>query len=440
MSLCVSIPHICSQEEGHIALIEQNELYTPNPDPNQDLLNPHKDRTFLEKLMKAAPSLCSGSDGPEPILRSLRNANLSSSLIDSVLHGREMGMSELPGNVKQVLKPNQADEFKVQLNKSLEAGTWGKTDLHFDGFEHVVRSPQPELASVASPTPSTLSSTLTSDPSVSGLAPPTQCYNNLARATPPIVGNHTHSELNLQPSTNQPISYYPGCGQGGVASPYNSPQPSPIHSSMLYGHYDTRSPPGSGVPSPAPMASPASSFMGSVHSGQRSQQGGRGPVIMSVGPNGYYPFQYESAGSAISATFGRNPVPNFSATQFQPTLHSSDQVPVSGMDAEVSGILNDFHDPSPGKSEAPAPHSQNWNGDGVGDEFLQGFSDDCTPNGTPHQYHMMSGDVTVSSAAVPSAEGMVAAQQAPVEFAATENNANKSSDPMDQFISHLINS
>ena len=45
-----------SQEESHIELIEQNKLYTPNSDPNQDLLNPHKDRTFQEKLVGSPPN------------------------------------------------------------------------------------------------------------------------------------------------------------------------------------------------------------------------------------------------------------------------------------------------------------------------------------------------------------------------------------------------
>ena len=107
--------------------MEQNGLYTLNSDPYQEILNPHKDHTFLSKLSDST-HLCKHEERADPIIRSLSNANLSQSLMDNVLHAREMGMKHLPANIKTVLHHNQADAFKAKLRKSLADGTWGKPE------------------------------------------------------------------------------------------------------------------------------------------------------------------------------------------------------------------------------------------------------------------------------------------------------------------------
>ena len=378
-----------SQEEGHIALIEQNELYTPNSDPNQDLLNPHKDRTFLEKLRRASPSCrqgdSGGSGGSDPILRSLKNHNLSGSLIDSILHGREMGMSELPGDVKRVLHPNQADDFKVKLKESLKDGTWGKTNLHFDGFEKLVgsppdhnsyscaSSPNPQVGGamgVASPTPtniSSLSSTVTSD--LSG-------YSTAANfAHPPPQHSHAPPPHNYAPpphsyampsSCDQPIHYYPPGGAPSPVSAQHSPQPpptfdavnSPPHSSMM-----------SGVSSPTP------SLVSSAYSGQIVNN--HGPHLMPVIQGHAF-----SSANAISATFGNastTSIPNFTGDQYRYHHHQQQQCRLNSVpDPELSGILNQFEQPpSHGHGHAYGHAHINRESEEYGEEFLKELVEDA---------------------------------------------------------------
>ncbi len=100
-----------SQEEGQLALIEQKELYTSNPDPHQDLLNPHKDRSFLSRLADNA-NLCGDANPREPIVRKLKESNLSESVINGYLDRREQGLFQLPEGIKTVLHPNQVPAFR----------------------------------------------------------------------------------------------------------------------------------------------------------------------------------------------------------------------------------------------------------------------------------------------------------------------------------------
>ena len=308
-----------------MALIEQNELYTLNSDPNQDMLNPHKDRNFLSRLSNTK-HLCSSQEGAEPIIKSLEKANLPQSLVDGVLHSREMGLQHLPGSVKRVLHHNQADAFKVKLRKSLADGTWGKPDpvpppkkeggsnkhrqlmaeLSSSSMESPLpRStwgmpetfpPDPEEEQGTSPPPSlspapTVTSTLsslTSDRSSSmltqvqgnGSGVPQYAFNRATpNATPTpcpeLAPGAAQSHLdNLQVNSEQhTIAYYTPGSQAAPspasshASPYPQPVASPSHS-LFYGA-DTGSGPNSAVSSPAPSsgvgmyysASPSSSLV-----------------------------------------------------------------------------------------------------------------------------------------------------------------------------------
>ncbi len=424
-------------------------------------------------------------------------------------------MSDLPGDVRTVLHPNQADNFKVQLRKSLEDGTWGQTDLLFDGFEKLVRSPPPTGTCAPSPNPTVISSlsTLTSDPSIiSGQGPNNN--NTSYSATPTcMVGNHAHSEIDpptsdgCAASSNPPIMYYCVPPGGGVPSPgssHNSPQAPPIldggspaHSSMRGGGggggYDVRSPPGSAVPSPASSsimgvagtASPAPSFVSSVHSGQRAMV--PPPMMMASGPkSGNYSFSPNLPSLAIASTFGNlptNSVPNL--TSAPPPPHGFSSIPGINQvsDPEVEVILDGFNDTNHqqqqqqqthfypnwnGNGPHHQPHSQNWNGTGSqqqqqqppGDcedditELLQGLIEpnkcpahnnnyDITADGSGgiphahhhHHHHMMSGNVTVSSSSAAAAkEGVM------VVGASQGGMAMDNSDQMDQFIAQLINS
>ena len=101
-------------------MIVQKELYTTNADPNQDFLNPHKDRDFLARLADAA-NLCGDSEAQEPIVRKLKEANLSQSAINGYLEGRERGLFKLPDEIKTVLQPKEVPAFKDgSLIKNLE--------------------------------------------------------------------------------------------------------------------------------------------------------------------------------------------------------------------------------------------------------------------------------------------------------------------------------
>lgn len=107
---------LLSQEDGRMKYIEYREMYAKNCDPNQDLLSPHKDPAVTACLMDSE-NRCRKEEGAAPIIGSLKEAQVCMSLIDSVLHGREVGLSTLPGKVKRVLTENTADDFVIQRNK-----------------------------------------------------------------------------------------------------------------------------------------------------------------------------------------------------------------------------------------------------------------------------------------------------------------------------------
>lgn len=170
-TLCFSL---CSQKEGRLALLEQSELYTSNSDPNQDMLNPHKDRNFLSRLTDTTHT-CHPDEGAAPIIRSLQSVDVSDSVIDGVLQGREMGLDILPGKVKRVLHHNQADAFKAKVRKMMDEGTWGKPDTPPDTPSLVTptntTSPVPEgTVSPALTLVSSLSSNVSSDVTTSSLS------------------------------------------------------------------------------------------------------------------------------------------------------------------------------------------------------------------------------------------------------------------------------
>lgn len=416
------LPLSHSQEEGRIAIIEQSELYAPNSDPNQDLLNPHKDCKFLSKLNDPA-HLCRSEDGSEPILRSLASANVPRQVMDSVLHGRELGMQQLPGNIKTLLHRNQADAFKVKLRKSLADGTWGLPDIVDP--ESVVMSPpllparsppcQPEL----SPAP-TVQSTLSSYNSASSVPSYSQALSESGQQVPPVDPSHFGG------SDQHTISYY--------SSSSAAPSPASTHTSLPtsdHTHSRPRSP-YSAVSSPASSGmgvvsslSPSSSFMSSATSVQRGVKRKTMSSIDSVDSMG---FSTRAPGAAIASIFGNsstNFLPNFSEVPFQSTQvpvpnqslpdqynNSFQAMPpasVANNDSELGQILDHF-------DSIPSTHIQNQNGDEILQQCLtepprvgsgeirfydsDHASNDCV-NGhmISASHHMMSGDVTVSASA-----------------------------------------
>lgn len=430
-----------SQEEGRISLIEQSELYAPNPDPSQDMLNPHKDCNFLSKLNDPTHR-CRSEEGAEPIVRALTGANLPHRLVEGVLHGREMGMRQLPGNVKQLLHHNEADVFKVKLRKSLADGTWGTPDLEPDSVVMSpplmpVRSPsatgQCQGRPVHSPTPSTLSNSS----ATSGATPSLKTHH-------PV--DHTHHPASSATSTGELIPCYSTiplsvdvCSPASSHAPLQGPPSKPGHSLLSYG--DVRSPGSSAVPSPASSVmasslSPApSSLSGSLSRGSLKRKSAPGFEAES--------FSFKPPHAAIASTFGNTstnfltgfaqvPFQDSVPSQFQQDCHAQvpfqDSIPSqfqrdhlseitpptsvigSGMDttdSELSEILENFD-----SNSIPGSQILNQNGDEVLQQLIMGGS----PNPSTEEiryygsadvsnghmisatHHMMSGDVTVSAA------------------------------------------
>ena len=112
--------HTCthSQEEGKLKFIEQKEVYVKDRDPNQDILCPHKDKAFIDLLRD--PTRHCQENSPEAVIETLKKANIPVSVVDSVLHGRELALRELPRTLKRCLTEDRADEFVSNRNKS-----WG---------------------------------------------------------------------------------------------------------------------------------------------------------------------------------------------------------------------------------------------------------------------------------------------------------------------------
>lgn len=415
-SICMTSSCVCSQEQGHISIIEQSELYAPNSDPSQDILNPHKDCRFLSKLNDPA-HLCRKEEGSEPIIRSLASANVPRQLMDSVLHGREMGMHQLPGSVKTLLHRNQADDFKVKLRKSLEDGTWGLPNMVDP--ESVVMSPplfpaqSPPSSSlsgaVPSPTP-TVQSTLSS----AGMPPFTG--NQL-----PLDSTQTLADRAHFGSDQHTISYYSSSSTASSPpSTLHAPPtsvPSPTHS-RLQSYVDTRSPSNSysAVSSPASTVgvvsslSPASSFMSSATSLQRAL---KRKAASSFNSGESTDFSLRAPDAAIASTFGNtstNFLPNFSHVPFQnsqipipqltqyssPLPQTTPLLSISGgNNSELDQILDCF-------DSVPNTHVQHQNGNDVLQHLLNEPSQ-MSPEAISYydtgasKGHKISGDVTVST-------------------------------------------
>ena len=96
--------------------IEQNELYASNPDPDQDLLNPHRDQDIASKL--ANKSTHCKEEGAKPIIDSLKGTKLPDSILEPVLHARSMALSKIPTDIKPILTMDKADEFVAQRDKA----------------------------------------------------------------------------------------------------------------------------------------------------------------------------------------------------------------------------------------------------------------------------------------------------------------------------------
>ncbi|XP_064394272.1 circadian locomoter output cycles protein kaput-like [Halichondria panicea] len=109
---------LLSQEDGKMKYVEYREMYAKNCDPNQDLMCPHKDPVVTNCLMDTENS-CRKDKGAQPIIDSLKEAQVSSALIDPILHCRELGLKSLPELMKRVLTENEADDFVIQRNKKL---------------------------------------------------------------------------------------------------------------------------------------------------------------------------------------------------------------------------------------------------------------------------------------------------------------------------------
>ena len=152
-----------SQEEGQLALIEQKELYTSNSDPNQDFLNPHKDKQFLSRLADAA-NLCDNQEAKKPIVKKLKEANLSESAINGYLEGREQGLFQLPGGIKEVLRPKEVLAFKDgSLFKRLERESLSVSSVKSPASGDLASATEsPPQSSAVSPTLTSTLSTLSS--------------------------------------------------------------------------------------------------------------------------------------------------------------------------------------------------------------------------------------------------------------------------------------
>ena len=415
----------CSQEEGHISLIEHSELYAPNSDPSQDLLNPHKDCKFLSKLNDSA-HLCQTKDGSEPIIRSLASANVPQRVMDGVLHGRELGMQELPSNVKTVLHRNQADSFKVQLKKSLADGTWGLPDI-VDPASVVMSPPLlPTNSSHSSqrysPTP-TVQSTLSS----SFKSPVSTTLPSISRTSSDSIMAGQAPPVDLGNSDQHAIAYYYS-SSSAASSPASThislhPPPTSDHAhSQLHNYADVRSPNNSYSAMSSPTStgvvsslSPSSSFMSSATSIQRPLKRKIAPGYDSAGKTD---FSLAAPGVAITSMFGNTSTdfpPNFSEVPFQNT-----QVPVPSQplpdqysssfhqsvlpsdvdkDSELSEILDHFH------SVPNTTQTQNQNGDNslqliskLNPGEIQYYNSDSNSDHLiSANHHMMTGDVTVSA-------------------------------------------
>ena len=117
LSLSLSLPFLHSQHSGgKLKYVEQNELYASNPDPDQDLLNPHRDQDIATKLANKSTH-CKEEEGAKPIVDSLKGTKLPDSVLEPVFHARSMAMSNFPSDIKPVLSMDEADEFVAQRDK-----------------------------------------------------------------------------------------------------------------------------------------------------------------------------------------------------------------------------------------------------------------------------------------------------------------------------------
>lgn len=110
--------HTHSQGSGKLKYIEQNELYASNSDPDQDLLNPHRDFDIIPKLADTSKH-CKEEEGAKPIIDSLKSAKLPDSVLEPVLHARSLAMNDFPKAIKPILTPNTADEFVAQRDQAM---------------------------------------------------------------------------------------------------------------------------------------------------------------------------------------------------------------------------------------------------------------------------------------------------------------------------------
>ena len=110
------LPLHSQHDGGKLKLIEQNELYASNPDPDQDLLNPHRDHDIISKLSNKSTH-CK-EDGAKSVIDSLKGTKLPDSVLEPVLHARSVAMSKFPSDVKPVLTMEEADEFVAQRDKN----------------------------------------------------------------------------------------------------------------------------------------------------------------------------------------------------------------------------------------------------------------------------------------------------------------------------------
>lgn len=226
-------------------------------------------------------------------------------------------MHQLPGNVKTLLHPNQADEFKVGLRQSLADGTWGKPETVDP--ESVIMSPpllpanSPLNKSVFSPAP-TVQSSLSS-------------YNSASMEVLPDSVQALLDPADSNSSDQHTISYYSRSSAAPSPASTNislhAPPSSPAYS-RLQNYSDAKSP-YSTVSSPASSAvgvvSTTSSFV-SVTSVQRSL---KRKAMLSFDSD-VDTFSPRAPDAAIASTFGNcstNFLPNFSQVPFQ-----NSQVPV----------------------------------------------------------------------------------------------------------------
>ena len=202
-------PHSHSQEEGRLSLIEQNELYTLNSDPNQDFLNPHKDTNFLSRLSDITKR-CTAAQAEKPIVQSLREANLPESTVKAFLEGREQGINQLPRKIKTVLHHNQANAFREAklLRMASEAAGGKVAEINPLGndvpsISEILAEPSSVLTENVSPIlpPATSNVASAISPIATAMVTPPNQVASVSPVAAPVDGNNFGSMFNISFTT-----------------------------------------------------------------------------------------------------------------------------------------------------------------------------------------------------------------------------------------------